>query len=517
MSSTWFQESEIHHLEHKALPQFFLGNPGRSPEHYKYIRNSIITLCKQHPHLYISASECLNHVSGDCCDIVRVHSFLEHWGLINFTSDLMNQQTQKIFPVNSTNVLRGVKGLRERELDPDWEMGLEDLLFRQQFREFDKFEGINWIRREIGKIAGFERPRLESKNQIIREVIKNLKRKKKLKCDECHRLVGEWFYSDRVPVARVIEGAIRVKGQSGEAEAPDLKTRFHLSQKPSDKIIRKIAKQELEFGKVCSNCFDERLLNDKGVKQLVDPLSKTSLGTIIREYTMFLEKDGRGPEAAVANPEWKKKVLGIVNEFEGQLGRVLERVPTEERKKFLMNYMEVALQDLKGLKGILRKNFDFFHRITTDLNRKNSLQDLQGFKKVQAILKKEDELKEFDDLIECFVDSQDTGLDPSGHIQESAKRSFDQFAGAAPTPPSFGEGAALTKLIRQKVDLTRRTEVESIRRLLQEYIITQVSKIKKKLNSIEDYEKFLLHEESILQIKKNQFLTSQFMNTQIKD
>lgn len=30
---------------------------------------------------------CRRHLSGDVCGIMRVHSFLEHWGLINFNVD----------------------------------------------------------------------------------------------------------------------------------------------------------------------------------------------------------------------------------------------------------------------------------------------------------------------------------------------------------------------------------------------------------------------------------------------
>ena len=34
--------------------------------------------------MYLSSNTCRKHLAGDACAILRIHSFLEHWGLINF-------------------------------------------------------------------------------------------------------------------------------------------------------------------------------------------------------------------------------------------------------------------------------------------------------------------------------------------------------------------------------------------------------------------------------------------------
>jgi hypothetical protein len=518
----WFKESEIHHLEHKALPQFFLGNPGRSPEYYKYMRNAIITLCKQHPHLYISASECLNHVSGDCCDIIRVHSFLEHWGLINFTSDLMNQQTQKIFPMNSTNVLRGSKELKEIELEEDWEKKLSNILFRQEFKEFDKFEGINWIRREISKVAGLHRPKLNTKNDVINEVIAWIKRKKGLKCDCCGKLLGEWFYTDRQAVSQIIEKAIALKNEESEINE-SLKQRFHKSVKPCEKITRKIIKQEKDCVKWCSKCYDDKLFvkspgSFKKESQMETNLMKMSLGQIIKDYSEFIAVDKSENESIkeslkkkIPRNLFKKKILKLINEFGCQFGRVLERVKPEERKDFLMNYLEISLKDLKGLKGILRNNFDFFHRITTDMNRNNSLQGLKGFRHVQSILKQEENLKQVDELINAYVESCEVKLESSDQKKESAKRDYDEMNGTDNHVEENPMAKSITKMIKRRANEAKKVQKEKIIKTLNQYIYLQLSKIKKKINSIEDYEKFLMHEDVILRIKQNQYLTRKFM------
>ena len=39
---------------------------------------------REKPSDYLSASECRKRLPGDVCSIIRLHAFLEQWGLINF-------------------------------------------------------------------------------------------------------------------------------------------------------------------------------------------------------------------------------------------------------------------------------------------------------------------------------------------------------------------------------------------------------------------------------------------------
>ena len=39
------------------------------------------------PRSYLTATTCRRNLAGDVCAILRIHSFLEHWGLINFNVD----------------------------------------------------------------------------------------------------------------------------------------------------------------------------------------------------------------------------------------------------------------------------------------------------------------------------------------------------------------------------------------------------------------------------------------------
>jgi len=51
---------------------------------YKDYRDFMITTYRQNPMQYLTQTACRRSLAGDVCAIIRVHSFLEHWGLINY-------------------------------------------------------------------------------------------------------------------------------------------------------------------------------------------------------------------------------------------------------------------------------------------------------------------------------------------------------------------------------------------------------------------------------------------------
>jgi SWIRM domain len=69
----------------QSLPEFFCGKfPHKNPATYLDYRNYIIKLYRESPNAYLSATVCRKNLPGDVCSIIRLHAFLEHWGLINF-------------------------------------------------------------------------------------------------------------------------------------------------------------------------------------------------------------------------------------------------------------------------------------------------------------------------------------------------------------------------------------------------------------------------------------------------
>ncbi|KAL4784048.1 hypothetical protein BJX76DRAFT_357382 [Aspergillus varians] len=86
--STWFDMHTIHPIEKKALAEFFNGrNRSKTPAVYKDYRDFMINTYRLNPIEYLTVTACRRNLAGDVCSIMRVHSFLEQWGLINYQVD----------------------------------------------------------------------------------------------------------------------------------------------------------------------------------------------------------------------------------------------------------------------------------------------------------------------------------------------------------------------------------------------------------------------------------------------
>lgn len=83
--STWFDMNAIHSIERKALPEFFNSrNRSKTPAVYKDYRDFMINTYRLNPVEYLTVTACRRNLAGDVCAIMRVHAFLEQWGLINY-------------------------------------------------------------------------------------------------------------------------------------------------------------------------------------------------------------------------------------------------------------------------------------------------------------------------------------------------------------------------------------------------------------------------------------------------
>lgn len=83
--STWFDLTIIHPLEKKSLPEFFNSrNRSKTPAVYKDYRDFMVNSYRLNPVEYLTVTACRRNLAGDVCAIMRVHAFLEQWGLINY-------------------------------------------------------------------------------------------------------------------------------------------------------------------------------------------------------------------------------------------------------------------------------------------------------------------------------------------------------------------------------------------------------------------------------------------------
>lgn len=83
--STWFDMNSIHEIERKAMAEFFNNrNRSKTPAVYKDYRDFMINTYRLNPVEYLTMTACRRNLAGDVCAIMRVHAFLEQWGLINY-------------------------------------------------------------------------------------------------------------------------------------------------------------------------------------------------------------------------------------------------------------------------------------------------------------------------------------------------------------------------------------------------------------------------------------------------
>jgi SWI/SNF related-matrix-associated actin-dependent regulator of chromatin subfamily C len=87
--STWFDMNKIKEIEKKSLPEFFNNrNRSKTPLVYKDYRDFMINTYRLNPTEYLTVTACRRNLAGDVCSIMRVHAFLEQWGLINYQVSL---------------------------------------------------------------------------------------------------------------------------------------------------------------------------------------------------------------------------------------------------------------------------------------------------------------------------------------------------------------------------------------------------------------------------------------------
>ncbi|KAI8920760.1 SWIRM domain-containing protein [Powellomyces hirtus] len=86
--SAWFNMARINDIEKRSLPEFFNSkNKSKTPSVYKDYRDFMINTYRLNPSEYLTVTACRRNLAGDVCAIIRVHAFLEQWGLVNYQVD----------------------------------------------------------------------------------------------------------------------------------------------------------------------------------------------------------------------------------------------------------------------------------------------------------------------------------------------------------------------------------------------------------------------------------------------
>jgi hypothetical protein len=83
--AAWFNITTVNVIESRGLPEFFNSrNKSKTPAVYKEYRDFMVNTYRMNPIEYLTITACRRNLMGDVCSILRVHAFLEQWGLINY-------------------------------------------------------------------------------------------------------------------------------------------------------------------------------------------------------------------------------------------------------------------------------------------------------------------------------------------------------------------------------------------------------------------------------------------------
>lgn len=83
--ASWFNMRKIHQIERDSLPEFFnTSHPSKSPKIYANYRNFMINAYRLNPNEYLTLTSCRRNLVGDVGTLMRVHRFLNKWGLVNY-------------------------------------------------------------------------------------------------------------------------------------------------------------------------------------------------------------------------------------------------------------------------------------------------------------------------------------------------------------------------------------------------------------------------------------------------
>lgn len=86
--AAWFEFSEVHEIEKRSIPDFFDDSSRfKNPKAYKDARNFMINTYRLSPYEYLTMTAVRRNIAMDVASIVKIHAFLEKWGLINYQID----------------------------------------------------------------------------------------------------------------------------------------------------------------------------------------------------------------------------------------------------------------------------------------------------------------------------------------------------------------------------------------------------------------------------------------------
>jgi len=290
----WFNFDTISQIEKEALPEFFMGKPSKSPEVYKKYRNFMINLYRQNPRYYLYSTTCRRNLSGDACGIIRIHAFLDHWGLINFNVD------PSAYPQNL---------FQEK---PNYN---SEKLFRTSERQ-----NHTLLEERDEEIAA-----RNSENELLISQIRVLNKNSRPSCNGCGQICGLVWYQK--------------KAQLGQQDSQSATSPYGIG-------INQNHPQPVETV-LCLDCYKEGNLPQ--ATQLSD-FYKVDL------LSKFTANFGKNPTPSSWTQEETIKLLDIISMSQDNWQEVQRYFPNKSLDDIILHYLQLPVKNIKATKPISQIN-----------------------------------------------------------------------------------------------------------------------------------------------------------------
>ena len=477
-SSSWFNFDNIHEIEIKSLPEFFCGKyPSKTPETYKEYRNFIINLYRENQNSYLTATVCRRHLAGDACSILRVHAFLEHWGLINFKVDPMIKPTNpflpKAFNFKSPIYVDASTFLVKEGNNNSTKMGNNNVILTNKAgEEIRTLFPINNHPESLFRS-------FFNKNNTVLNQVNFLTKNYRPKCDLCEELCElDWYITNKTNGKKPFD----FNDNSSENQIPSI-----LSNSSEDNILL-----------ICENCYEK--------KEYPSPLTKddfelSNVFNILMPNERFHTKLKERLENEKWTEEETKKLLDAIDTYDDnwdEIAKVFEgkrsksdciihlmQLPIKENVSFKVTDLNVGTTDVKKPKEEINA--------VTDQNN-----PLIG--QVIFFAKMFEKYIEDDKKTEKKPEEDNEDLSSTDHLKE-----------------------VIYKTYAKSIDVSKNLkndEKNEMRKIMNLLVHIQMKKIELKLNYFEDFEKMIQFQSQQLKtmesqvfqdriklaIKKNEFL-----------
>ncbi|UKK01051.2 hypothetical protein MACK_001864 [Theileria orientalis] len=107
----WFDIDSINYIEEECADNIFIGyghDKDALHEVYKKVRNKIVELYRIEPTKLLTVTDCIRRLGMDASIVMKVHSLLNYWGIINFQAT--NNFGEKVFNKRLNEQVVDLKG-----------------------------------------------------------------------------------------------------------------------------------------------------------------------------------------------------------------------------------------------------------------------------------------------------------------------------------------------------------------------------------------------------------------------